>query len=299
MTMKQTNEMSLSKGRHAIKVEYFNAQGPGGVILEWQGPGTSKSVVPASALSSQVQVPRGLNSKFYSTPRSIDKLPQFPVDKTFPLLKEASVAALNYPSSSNFGNLGLTTRFIGLFTGFITVPSSGKWTLSSESDDGSKVYVDDFLIVNNDGPHPMKEVSSSIDLAKGSHSIRVEFFNGDGPGGLVLRWSGPNVAKQVVPASAFTTGPTTGSNQCHLYSSYNENSLSSEGAGSVASHGRAGASTYILARAKAYPQCNFGGVGVSVSLCLRLNPTALVLTHASCPPLALLERVLGPSTSSP
>ena len=267
--MKQTNEMSLSRGRHAIKVEYFNAQGHGGVILEWQGPGTSKSVVPASALSSKVQVPHGLNSKFYSTPGTIQKLPQFPVDKTFPLLKEATVPALNYPSSGNFGNLGLTTRFIGLFTGFITVPSSGKWTFFSESDDGSKVYVDDFLVVNNDGLHGMNEVSSSIDLGKGSHSIRVEFFNGDGPGGLVLRWSGPNVAKQVIPASVFTTGPTTGNNRCHLYSSYNENSLSSEGVGSIASHGHAGASTYILVRAKAYPQCNFGGVGVSVSSFLR------------------------------
>jgi hypothetical protein len=266
MTTRQSNEISLAKGRHAVKVEYFNAQHAGGVILEWQGPGTSRSVVPASALSSRVQVPHGLRSRFYSTPGSLQKLPQFPLDKSFQLLKDASVAALNYPSSDNFRNLGLTTRFIGLFTGYVTLPSSGKWTFSSESDDGSKVYIDDFLVVNNDGAHAMKEVSSSIDLAKGSHSIRVEFFNGDGPGGLVLRWSGPNSAKQVIPASAFTTGPTTGSDRCHLYSSYDENSLSSEAAGS---HGHAGASTYILARAKAYPQCNFAGVGVSVSFCLR------------------------------
>jgi hypothetical protein len=85
------------------------------------------------------------------------------------------------------------------------VPSSGKWTLSCESDDGSKVYADDILLIDNDGLHAMQEKSGYVDLVRGSHSIRVEFFNGDHGSGLVLRWSGPNVAKQVIPSSAFTT----------------------------------------------------------------------------------------------
>lgn len=258
MTTKQTNAISLARGTHAITVEYFNAEGPGGVILEWQGPGTAKAVVPPSALFSQVRVPRGLNGKFFSTPSALDKLPQFPVGKDFPLLKDSSVASLNYASSNSFGQLGLTTRFIGLFTGVVNVPASGKWTFFSESDDGSRVYVDDILVVNNDGLHPMVEKGNSVDLAKGSHTIRVEFFNGDGPGGLVLRWAGPNVAKQAIPASAFTTASTSGRNQCSMFSSYNENSLVPEGSGHTA------ASSYILVRAKAYQQCNFLGNGHSV-----------------------------------
>ena len=266
MTMKQTNAMTFSKGAHAIKVEYFNAEGPGGVVVEWQGPGISKAAIPPSALSSQKRVPHGLGAKFFSTSGGMLALPQFPLGPDFSVLKESTVANLNYASSHSFGNLGLTTRFIGLFTGVVNVPSSGKWTFSSESDDGSKLYVDDVLVVNNDGLHGMLEQSSSVDLGKGSHSIRVEFFNGDGPGGLVLRWSGPNVAKQIIPSSAFTTAPLTGRNQCSMFSSYNENSMSAEGAGSTA-----GASTYILVRAKAYQQCNFGGVGQSVRplLCFR------------------------------
>jgi len=265
MTTKQTQTLTLSKGKHAIRVEYFNAEGPGGVIVEWQGPNTIRAAVPPSALSSRTRVPHGLNGNFFSTPASLSKLPQFPLGKDFPLLKDALVSNINYPSANSFGNLGLTTRFIGVFTGVINVPSSGKWTLFSESDDGSKVYVDDILVVDNDGSHPMTEKSNSVDLGKGSHSIRVEFFNGDGPGGLVLRWAGPKVAKQIIPASAFTVGSVTGRSQCHMYSSYNENSLSSEGAGSIDSHGHAGASTYILVRAKAYQQCNFRGTGHSLS----------------------------------
>lgn len=264
MTTKQTQGLTLSKGKHAIRVEYFNAEGPGGVVVEWQGPDTIRAAVPPSALSSRARAPHGLNGNFFSTPAALSKLPQFPLGKDFPLLKDALVTDINYPSVSSFSNLGLATRFIGLFTGVINIPSSGKWTLFSESDDGSKVYVDDILVVDNDGSHGMTEKSNSVDLSKGSHSIRVEFFNGDGPGGLVLRWAGPKVAKQTIPASAFTVGSVTGRNQCHMYSSYNENSLASEGTGSVASHGHAGASTYILVRAKAYQQCNFHGTGHSV-----------------------------------
>jgi hypothetical protein len=208
-------------------------------------------------LSSQVRVPSGLLGKFYSTREVISKLPQFPVGADFPLIKEAPIASVNYPNS--FASLGLGTRFIALFTGYLSVPSSGKWTLSCESDDGSKVYVDDILLIDNDGLHGMQEKSGSVDLVRGSHSIRVEFFNGDHGSGLVLRWSGPNVAKQVIPSTAFTTASTTGNNQCNMYSSYKENSLSPEGAGAAA-----GAATYILARATAFESCNFVGNGVSV-----------------------------------
>ncbi len=212
-------------------------------------------------LSSQVRVPSGLLGKFYSTREVIGKLPKFPIGTDFPLIKEAPIASLNYPPPNSFASLGLGTRFIALFTGYLSVPASGKWTLSCESDDGSKVYVDDILLINNDGLHAMQEKSGSVDLVRGSHSIRVEFFNGDHGSGLVLRWSGPNVAKQVIPSSAFTTASTTGNSQCNMYSSYKENSLSSEGGAGAA----AGAATYILARATAFESCNFVGDGVPVS----------------------------------
>lgn len=229
-------------------------------------------------LSSQVRVPSGLLGKFYSTPALISKLPKFPVGSDFPLLKEAPIASLNYPPPNSFASIGLGTRFIGLFTGFLSVPSSGKWSISCESDDGSKVYIDDILLIDNDGLHAMQEKTGSVDLVRGSHSIRVEFFNAEHGSGLILRWSGPNVAKQVIPSSAFTTASTTGSNHCNMYSSYKENSLSPEGAGAVI-----GAATYILARATAYESCNFGGNGVSVRRFPHaLHPSLDALTLCSC-----------------
>jgi hypothetical protein len=261
MTTKQSNAMTLTSGLHPLRVEYFNAEGPGGVVVEWQGPGTSKSVIPSSAFSSQASAPRGLNAKFYSTPSLLSKLPQFPVGKDFPLLKDTTVASLNYPDTNSFADLGLNKRFIGLFSGFISIPSSGKWSFFSESDDGSKVYIDNILLIDNDGTHGMFEKSNSVDLGAGSHTIRVEFFNGDGPGGLVLRWSGPSVPKQLIPPSALFTSSTSGANQCYLFSSYDENSLSSQ---ENLSPAHETASSYILVRAKVYPQCDFSGNGRSV-----------------------------------
>jgi len=254
MVTKQSNSLTLDQGRHSIRVEYFNREGPGGVVVEWMGPGTARSVLPASALFTEKPVPRGLLGKFYATPTLQRALPRFPVGSDMPLLKQVTVDNLNFPSSSNFGNLGLSVRFIGVFAGFITVPSSGKWTISSESDDGSKVYIDDNLLINNDGLHGMTEKGASLDLLKGSHSIRVEFFNGDGPGGLVLRWAGPKVSKQIIPNKAFTTASTLGKSNCVLLSSYDEQSLTS-----AEGRGNSGGSTYILARARLYSECAASG----------------------------------------
>jgi hexosaminidase len=49
------------------------------------------------------------------------------------------------------------------------------------SDDGSQLYIDDELIVDNDGDHARYERSAGVLLNAGFHKIRVAYFD-DGPG---------------------------------------------------------------------------------------------------------------------
>lgn len=79
------------------------------------------------------------------------------------------------------------------------------------SDDGSLLYLNEVLVVNNDFYHGMLEVAGSAFLYAGDYvPFRVDYFQGDGGFGLELRWQGPGISKQIVPASAFFIGQENG-----------------------------------------------------------------------------------------
>src|SRR4029079_13633502 len=47
-------------------------------------------------------------------------------------------------------------------TGIIEVPRAGKYTFRVASDDGSRVYLDGQLLIENDGVHGVTEKSASV-----------------------------------------------------------------------------------------------------------------------------------------
>ncbi|MCO6457097.1 MAG: HEAT repeat domain-containing protein [Pirellulaceae bacterium] len=96
------------------------------------------------------------------------------------------------------------------FIGMIGIPKSGKYTFFTSSDDGSRLYIGDQLVVNNDGLHGMVEKSGTIDLPAGAHSLTVTYFDNGGGDGLSVAWAGPGIPKQKIPADAlFVSGGET------------------------------------------------------------------------------------------
>ncbi|WP_437399130.1 PA14 domain-containing protein [Flagellimonas lutimaris] len=87
------------------------------------------------------------------------------------------------------------------FESYLEVQEAGKYTFFTNSDDGSKLYVNGTQIVDNDGDHGVMERSGSLELAKGRHLVRVEFFNGGGGYHLDAKYKGPNIPKQIIPAN--------------------------------------------------------------------------------------------------
>ena len=90
------------------------------------------------------------------------------------------------------------------FTGMIQIPTSGKYMFHIASDDGSRLYIDDKLLINNDGPHGMVEKQGGVDLMAGSYPIVVTYYDGGGGDGLEVRWSGPGFKKQKIAAEALS-----------------------------------------------------------------------------------------------
>jgi len=71
-----------------------------------------------------------------------------------------------------------------VFSGFVKIDQEGLYTFFLESDDGSRLYVDGELVVDNDGPHGMTEIWGQLDLRPGLHRIWVEYYNAGGAMGL-------------------------------------------------------------------------------------------------------------------
>ncbi|MGL4491948.1 MAG: PA14 domain-containing protein, partial [Tannerellaceae bacterium] len=83
--------------------------------------------------------------------------------------------------------------FLGLeFNGYIEVPEDGIYSFALLSDDGSRLYVNDYLVVDNDGPHGPKEVIGQYAMKKGLHPIKIYYFDGNNGGQLALEVTKPN-----------------------------------------------------------------------------------------------------------
>jgi Tfp pilus assembly protein PilX len=105
---------------------------------------------------------------------------------------------------------GPSGRYGIRFRGTITIPQSGTWTFSTNSDDGSDLWIDGTRVVNNDGLHGAWTRSGSIVLNAGQYSFEVRFFENGGSSNCTAYWQGPSVpATTIIPMSAFTCSPDT------------------------------------------------------------------------------------------
>ncbi|HEY9486709.1 MAG TPA: chitobiase/beta-hexosaminidase C-terminal domain-containing protein, partial [Chryseosolibacter sp.] len=81
----------------------------------------------------------------------------------------------------------------------LEVDEPGTYKFYALSDDGSKVYIDGELVVNNDGGHGPLERTDTIELSKGRHEMVVEYFNAGGGSWLEIYYKGPGMPKQIIP----------------------------------------------------------------------------------------------------
>lgn len=90
-------------------------------------------------------------------------------------------------------------QFAMRFTGSILIDKPGKYTFFLGSDDGSRMYLNNELFIDNDGLHGMNEVSKAVELPAGSHPLIVTYFDNGGGDGLSFAYAGPGIKKQPVP----------------------------------------------------------------------------------------------------
>jgi len=102
--------------------------------------------------------------------------------------------------------VGKDDLFAAEFYGQIKIDRPGTYTFYVLSNDGSKLYINDKLVVDNDGPHGAEERSGSIPLSAGRHNFRLGYFQAGGGMLLKVSYAGPGTGKREVAAEMLYTG---------------------------------------------------------------------------------------------
>jgi PA14 domain/Dolichyl-phosphate-mannose-protein mannosyltransferase len=79
--------------------------------------------------------------------------------------------------------------FSATWRGWLSVVDAGPHVFATSSDDGSWIYIDDTLVVDNGGEHAAQERHGRIVLTAGLHRIRIDYFQRSGPTALSVRWA--------------------------------------------------------------------------------------------------------------
>ena len=155
--------------------------------------GTSKEIFtkvkPEESINIENAV-NGIHCKYFEG--VWDSIPDF---DTIKVLDEKIIPNFSIMSAKSADHFGFE------YNGYIKIPEDGVYTFYTASDDGSRLYIENKLIVDNDGQHGIVEKSGIVPLAKGYHPVCVTFFENSGDQNLDVMFKGQNMEKQTVPDS--------------------------------------------------------------------------------------------------
>ncbi len=95
------------------------------------------------------------------------------------------------------------------WTGELRAETSGTYTLYLATDDGTRLYLDDKLLIDSWVGRSLTEDKVSVPLVAGQgYALRIEYFQVTGPASVKLSWSTGSAEKTLIPKSALRP-PTT------------------------------------------------------------------------------------------
>jgi hypothetical protein len=89
--------------------------------------------------------------------------------------------------------------FSATWTGSIIALREGTYTLATVSDDGSSVFVDGRLVVDNGGQHAARLATGFVHLARGAHAVLIHYVQDGGPFHFELLWAQGGARLEPVP----------------------------------------------------------------------------------------------------
>jgi len=168
-----------------------------GIAQERQDPSaTEDGVLVKGALKP------GFIGQYWYVGKEMTKFPNEVLAEKPVLTRIDGVISFNAKEERGFGALPWKEYFAVEWTGLVRLPKDADFTFYLKSHGGSKLYIDDKLIVDHDGTHPLKETASkSVTMMGGDHDVRIEYFQNK-TALCEFSWKYDNVDKEIVPSTA-------------------------------------------------------------------------------------------------
>ena len=175
---------TLPGGFHELRVIYTATANPERLRLSWIVPGQSEAaVIPPEVFYTLPGAANGLVGYYYASP-----------DWTgLPSLIQRDLFIL--PNNS------LREPFSIRWVGKVAAPVAGLYVFGTRSDDGSLVYINGRLVVDNGGQHGSQYREGTIELSEGFHDIEVFYNELGGSRDMQLWWQPPGGVRTIIPSA--------------------------------------------------------------------------------------------------
>ena len=149
------------------------------VGLALSSPAQDKHVKPEYTFGTTVVDASGLQGRVFYLKPGTNRLPK--LAKMQPAGSIYTTHLNVWPQNFDEGFPNVTDRFEWFaieYTGRFWIENAGQYRFSLLSDDGAKLYLNNQVVIDNDGQHSARAISGSATLTRGVHEIKVEYFQG-------------------------------------------------------------------------------------------------------------------------
>ena len=210
---------TLSAGNHIVYVEGFQAGGGVGMELQYSGPDTGgqkvfmrsggspitatkagsyfKQCDPAAAIAST-----SFTMCMFRSEVGLSQIPTLADADTgmnrLYYLGKGTMPTINLRDYNQFQSVVPNVpdaNYAWVIYGSIKIVTEGSYDLCITSDDGSRLFVDGALLVDNEGLHGALEKCGTLSLTKGPHVIYIEGFQAGGGVYMDAKYFGPDTGE--------------------------------------------------------------------------------------------------------
>ncbi len=137
----------------------------------------------ATADISEGDIFPGAVVKVYQYNKNLTKLADM---QPYPAPVFEGIVPMLHATAQDFGEL--TDNFGLVAEGYLNIPKDNNYVFRLISDDGSRLHIDDKLVIDHDGLHGDEAKDGEVALKAGLHPFKMEYFEGGGGNMISLQW---------------------------------------------------------------------------------------------------------------
>ncbi|MCD4532693.1 DUF1080 domain-containing protein [Nocardioides sp. cx-169] len=189
-----------TRGAHRVLAIGLAVATAMGVLAATAAPGASAGAAQVVPVGNEP----GVTMRVFHVPYNLEEICTLKAGQTpnVDLLKPT----INWTTPADFGDAGREDNFISHTLADLDIVTAGSYEFELRSDDGSRLSIDDEVVIDHDGLHGADPKTGSVSLSTGSHRLFIEHFEAGGGQQVTLSWKKPGDASfSLVPTSVLST----------------------------------------------------------------------------------------------